>query len=265
MILLPNIIKSLQYEKEFMHLSSSFVSHAKNALSEVSEEQRSAAIQKETEEIILNARKKAIEITENAKAEAAAIVKTLEDSTRNLCAQMKIQSRQEGHETGLSEGKSEGFALGYQEGYEEGLARAENEYRYMSESFEEMTRDFIREKKSVIESFSDGLEASVLTVAKAVIKREIEINPEFLMQLAYDAVADCSKDAWIKIYISEKMMQTVSLNRPDFLENLKGDVKLIASADMSDTDCICETPAKIIDAGIDTQFENVTLNITGDR
>lgn len=264
MISLPNIIKSLQYEKEFIR-SSSFVNQVKSALAEVSEEQRNANAHRQSEDILSNAHKKAAEITEKAKEEAAAAVKTLEDSTRNLCAQMKIQSKQEGYEAGLNEGKREGIALGFQEGYEEGLTRAENEYRYMSERFEEMAQEFIKEKEKAVQSFSDDLEASVLTIAKAVIKREVEIHPEFLVQLAYDAIADCSANAWVKIYVSEKMMQMITENRPEITERLQGNVKLVANPEMSDTDCVCETPLKIIDAGIDTQFENIALNITGNQ
>lgn len=259
MILLPKIIKSLQCEMDIMRLPSTFVNTAIGALSGVSQEQPYSDMQKQAEEIISSARKKAVEITEKAEKEAADIVKMLEKSTQERCTQLMMQSEREGYEKGLLEGKTEGIPLGFQEGYEEGLARAENENRYMIDCLKEMTQDFSAEKERVLQSLYDGLDDLVLTIAKAVLKREVEIHPEFLAQSAFDAVSEYNADAWIKIYVSEKMHQTIMENRPDFLDSLQGNVKLIANSDMSDTDCVCETPTKMVDAGIDTQFENITL------
>jgi flagellar biosynthesis/type III secretory pathway protein FliH len=44
---------------------------------------------------------------------------------------------------------------------------------------------------------------------------------------------------------------------PNFTDHLGGNVKLIAAHGLNNSDCFCETPSQVIDAGVDMQFENI--------
>lgn len=43
------------------------------------------------------------------------------------------------------------------------------------------------------------------------------------------AISDYNAHSWIKIHISEKAMQTIAENQPDFVKNLEGNVKIVAN------------------------------------
>lgn len=177
MISLPNIIKSLQYEKDFL---SSFAGIA------ASEEQRTSKLRRQKEETLADARRQAGKILENAEKTALETLESLKKSAEAENERMWEKSQKEGYEKGLADGKNEGYSLGFQEGYDAGLLRAGNENRYMAECLKEMTQGFLHEKEDVMALFTAGLDDLTLQIAKAVLRREVEIHPEYLAKLAYD-------------------------------------------------------------------------------
>jgi len=255
---LPNIIKSAHYSKEKFHIASK--SAEPGGLRQIPvaiDEAPSFNLKQKQEELLVESLKKANSIVEKAHLEGMAMLQEIESSAKKRSELMRKSSQKEGYETGFDLGKNEGYPIGFQEGYEEGLRRAQNEYDYQIRSFEELNAAFETEKQNVMQTFKNGLDNLVFTIAKAVLKKEVSVHPEFLAQVAYDAITEYKEQSWVKLYLSEYSVKTLSENHPEFVQNLKGNVKLIADPNLTNSDCLCETPLQIVDAGIDTQFENI--------
>ncbi|MFA0815026.1 MAG: FliH/SctL family protein [Anaerofustis sp.] len=251
---MPNIIKTTNYSEN----SSSFVPNE----TDLQESKPSLIVaatdpQETAEAIVQEAKRKAAKEFDHTVKEAELIAAAIKDDAKRQSEEIKKRSKEIGFKEGFDTGKTQGYQDGFNEGYEEGLRRAGNENRSLRESLDEAVNAVNAQKEEQLNAFSDGLEELVLIIAKAVLKRETELHPEYLADVAYESIADYNAHAWIKIMLSEHSYQTLLENVPNFTDHLGGNVKLIAAHGLNNSDCFCETPSQVIDAGVDMQFENI--------
>lgn len=254
---LPNIIKTSNYNERIV--SSLGKTDRETISDDVTLLQQEAMLRpaETAEDILSEAKQKAAKAFEHTVKEAELIAAAIKEDAKRLGEEIKKQNAEHGYAEGFENGKTQGYTKGFEEGYEEGLKRAQNENRYVLDSLTEVANSIQAQKEERLEQFSDGLQDIVLLIAKAVLKYEVELHPEFLAQQAFEAISDYNAHAWIKIMVSESSYRTICENVPEFTQRLGGNVKLFANPELSNSDCMCETPSQMIDAGIDTQFANI--------
>ena len=140
------------------------------------------------------------------------------------------------------------------EGYKAGLEEARNDILDLRESI----ADFISAKKEVFEYIApDILEISV-EIARKIIKKELEQDPQAIITMILEVMENLSKDE-TKIIIRVNPMQAdlVREELPKALSAKGTEARITVTADDSveTGGCVFLTSNGIIDAGLDTQLE----------
>lgn len=140
------------------------------------------------------------------------------------------------------------------EGYKAGLEEARNDILDLRESI----TDFISAKKEVFEYIApDILEISV-EIARKIIKKELEQDPQAIITMILEVMENLSKDETkITIRVNPMQADLVREELPKALSAKGTEARITVTADDSveTGGCVFLTSNGIIDAGLDTQLE----------
>ena len=143
------------------------------------------------------------------------------------------------------------------EGYQAGLEQALSDVQDFKASLE----NFINAKQEVFEYIApDILEISV-DIAKKIIKKEIEQDPQELFNTIIDVLKTLPKDETkVTIRVNPAEVNTVKQSVPEFLNIAGLDAKIVVLSDeeVSEGGCLVVTTNGIVDATIETRIEVVS-------
>jgi flagellar biosynthesis/type III secretory pathway protein FliH len=191
----------------------------------------------------------------------------LKESTMRMneeCAQMKIRSYEDGYIQGLAEGKKEGHELGYQQG----LKIAEDEIREKNreaseKALNEINRmlETIENKKSeILDKFEADLGKLAVTIAQKIVKRELSTDDNTMQSIIQNVLESYRDQAWVKISVSPttaELLTRADCTIAQALQEVSNSVKIVAMPEMNNGDCQIDLPDRLIDAGIDTQMNQI--------
>lgn len=150
----------------------------------------------------------------------------------------------------------------FEEGYRLGLEKAQADM----EQFRDELSKFMNAKKDVFEYIApDILEISV-DIAKKILKREIETDPQIIIDTIIDVLKTVSKnEPKITIRVRPQSVQFVKDVLPSLSYEYGIDAKISVVADPSidDGGCVLETNNGIVDASVDTQLEIIKKALKG--
>ena len=150
----------------------------------------------------------------------------------------------------------------FEEGYRLGMEKAQADI----EQFRAELSNFMNAKKDVFEYIApDILEISV-DIAKKIIKREIETDPQMIIDTIIDVLKSVSKnEPKITIRVRPQAVQFVKDVIPNLTYQYGIDAKISVIADPSigDGGCVLETNNGIVDASVDTQLEIIKNALKG--
>lgn len=150
----------------------------------------------------------------------------------------------------------------FEEGYRKGLEDANEDL----ETFREEFKHFMNAKKDVFEFIApDILEISV-DIAKRIIKKEVESDPQVLMNTIIDVLKTVSKsEPKINIRVRPQAVQFIKDTIPDitYQYGIEAKVNIIADPSIEDGGCVFQTNNGIVDASIDTQLEIIKKALEG--
>lgn len=142
----------------------------------------------------------------------------------------------------------------FKEGYNAGIEKAQSDI----ESFKENLKEFLSAKQEVFEYIApDILEISV-EIARRIVKREIEQNPQIILDSILDVLKEISREeSRISLKVNPSQVSFVKENIPAIMETAGMDAKINVMSDdlISIGSCILHTSNGIVDATIDTQLE----------
>ena len=150
----------------------------------------------------------------------------------------------------------------FEEGYRLGLQKAESDI----ESFKKELDKFMNAKKDVYEYIApDILEISV-DIAKKIIKKEVESDPQVLINTIVDVLKTMSKsESKISIKVRPQSVQFIKDSIPNLTYQYGIDCKvnIIADPSVDEGGCVFQTNNGIVDASIDTQIEIIKKALDG--
>ena len=142
----------------------------------------------------------------------------------------------------------------FEEGYNLGLAKAETDINKFKSEFVK----FMNAKQEVFEYIApDILEISV-DIAKKIIKKEMETDPQVIINTIIDVLKSVSKsEPKVTIRVNPKSVDFVKDILPNITYEYGIETKINVNSDPSieDGGCIFQTNNGIVDASIDTQLE----------
>lgn len=150
----------------------------------------------------------------------------------------------------------------FEEGYRMGMEKAQADF----EHFRSELSNFMNAKKDVFEYIApDILEISV-NIAKKIIKREMETDPQIIIETIIDVLKTVSKnEPKITIRVRPQSVQFVKDVIPNLSYQYGIDAKISVVADPSveEGGCVLETNNGIVDASVDTQLEIIKKALEG--
>lgn len=150
----------------------------------------------------------------------------------------------------------------FEEGYRKGMEQANADMETFRNNFSE----FMNAPKNVFEYIApDILEISV-DIAKKIIKKEVESDPQVLVNTIVDVLKTVSKsEPKINIRVKPQAVQFIKDTLPNitYEYGIDAKVNIIADPSIEEGGCIFQTNNGIVDASIDTQLEIIKKAIEG--
>ena len=150
----------------------------------------------------------------------------------------------------------------FEEGYRKGLEKANADI----EEFRARVHEFMGAPKEVFEYVApDILEISV-DIAKKIIKKEIESDPQVLMNIIVDVLKSVSKnEPKINIRVRPQSVDFIKDTLPDmtYQYGIDSKINVISDPSIEEGGCVFQTNNGIVDASVDTQIEIIKKALEG--
>lgn len=140
------------------------------------------------------------------------------------------------------------------EGYKAGIEKAEAEIKEVKEAIME----FLKAKNRVFNMVAPTIFEISVDIAKKIIKKEVEQNPQIIFNTIIDVLKHLSKDeSRINIKVNPTQVSIVKGRLPELVTTAGIEAKLTVSPDenIEIGSCIVYTSNGIIDATVKTQLE----------
>ena len=150
----------------------------------------------------------------------------------------------------------------FEEGYRKGLEQASGDI----EQFKANIDNFMGAPKEVFEYIApDILEISV-DIARKIIKKEVEEDPQVLMNIIVDVLKTISKnEPRINIRVNPQSANFIKDSLPDttYQYGIDSKINIISDPSIENGGCVFQTNNGIVDASIDTQLEIIKKTLEG--
>ena len=152
----------------------------------------------------------------------------------------------------------------FEEGYRLGLEKASSDI----DAFKSQFAGFMNAKKEVFEYIApDILEISV-DIAKKIIKKELELEPQALINTIVDVLKTVSKnEPKIIIRVHPQSVQFIKDTIPNitYQYGIDSTINIVSDPSIENGGCIFQTNNGIVDASIDTQLEIIKKALVGEQ
>jgi flagellar assembly protein FliH len=150
----------------------------------------------------------------------------------------------------------------FEEGYRLGLEKANNDMQNFKNEFAK----FMNARKDVFEYIApDILEISV-DIAKKIVKKELETDPQVLINTIIDVLRTVSKnEPKITIKVHPQAVQFVKDTIPNitYQYGIESKINILSDPSIEEGGCVLQTNNGIVDASIDTQVEIIKKALEG--
>lgn len=141
-----------------------------------------------------------------------------------------------------------------QEGYKAGLEKAKADIEQIKES----VQSFLNAKQDVFEYIAPDILEISIDIAKKIVKKEIEQDPQILLDSILEVLNTLSKDETrVSIKVNPSQATLAKENLPEIIAStgIEAKVNIISDGTIDVGSCILQTSNGIVDATIDTQLE----------
>lgn len=173
--------------------------------------------------------------------------------------------REESRSRGFEEGKKEGTEQGRHEGFDEGMRRAEESERGLLEEMKRVLSDMEAQKTQILHDFEQDIQELALSIAQKVIKMEVNLQGDVMQSIILEAIKEYRDQEWVNISVSPRMADFLTAGDVAFLSTLREvspNVRIVASPERKDGDCLIDMPGEVLDVGVDTQMENIRRELS---
>lgn len=150
----------------------------------------------------------------------------------------------------------------YEEGYRLGIEKAQEDLK----TFRDELSQFMSARKDVFEYIApDILEISV-EIAKKIIKKELDEDPQVLMNTIVNVLKTVAKsEPKITIRVKPQAVQFIKDSIPNitYQYGIDAKINILADPSIEEGGCIFQTNNGIVDASIDTQLKIIKEALEG--
>ena len=150
----------------------------------------------------------------------------------------------------------------FEEGYRRGLEQANTDI----EHFRGVLQQFLGAPKEVFEYVAPDILEISIDIAKKIIKKEVETDPQVLVDTILDVLKTVSKnEPRINIRVNPQAAQFVKDTLPTvtYQYGIEAKINIISDPSIEEGGCVLQTNNGIVDASIDTQLEIIKKALEG--
>ena len=150
----------------------------------------------------------------------------------------------------------------FEEGYRLGLEKASADIEKLRSSFSA----FFNAKQDVFEYIAPDIMEISVDIAKKIIKKELESDPQAIINTIVEVLRTISKsEPKISIRVRPQSVQLIKDTLPNitYQYGIDSKISIIADPSIEDGGCIFQTNNGIVDASIDTQIEIIKKALEG--
>lgn len=150
----------------------------------------------------------------------------------------------------------------FEEGYRKGLEQAEADML----AFRKNMSTFMNATKNVFEYVAPDILEISIDIAKKVIKKEVETDPQVLINTIVDVLKTLAKnEPKINIRVKPQAVQFIKDTLPNitYQYGIDAKINIVADPSIEEGGCVFQTNNGIVDASIDTQVEIIKKALEG--
>ncbi len=150
----------------------------------------------------------------------------------------------------------------FDEGYRKGLEQANADI----ENFKNNFSKFMNATKDVYEYIAPDILEISIDIAKKIIKKEVESDPQVLINTIMEVLKTVSKnEPKISIRVRPQNAQFIKDTLPSvtYQYGIEANINVIADPSVEEGGCVFQTNNGIVDASIDTQLEIIKRALEG--
>lgn len=150
----------------------------------------------------------------------------------------------------------------FEEGYRKGLEQSLNDIN----DFKTKIHEFMGAPKEVFEYIAPDILQISVEVAKRVIKREVETDPQILIDTIIDVLKTVSRsEPKINIRVNPQAVTFLKDTLPGitYQYGIDAKINIISDPSIGEGGCVFQTNNGIVDASVDTQVEIIKKALEG--
>lgn len=152
---------------------------------------------------------------------------------------------------------------GYQEGYDLGLVEgkqaAEKQYDHLIDKVNELVHMATNDYHLTLEQSEQMIVELAMKTAEKIIRKKLLDDPTLFLNIVITAIQEIKDQSVIAIYLHPNNYEAIMKQKNELTHALDGDTKLSVFVDqkMTENECMITHPFGQIDAGIDTQLQQI--------
>lgn len=163
----------------------------------------------------------------------------------------------------IDEIEREAYERGFEAGEKAGLAMGEEKAKIILEKIENLLKDLLTLRKKMLTDLQAEIIELVTSIARKIILRELETEPETLLNMTKEALMKIERTGPITIKINPSLYNLFMRLKPE-LQNLHEDLIFDVDPSISAQGTIVVGPQEEVSTDIDEQLRNLIKEL-GER
>jgi flagellar assembly protein FliH len=161
------------------------------------------------------------------------------------------------HDMPAQELHSQIFDEGYQKGFQDGLKSERQKIDQAIITLHRIFEEVSQLRQKLCNEAETAIVSLSLAIARKLLQREIEINPNSILSIVRSALKNVVDSANVKIKANPSDIETIENHKGEFLELLGKDsgIKIESDGTIQAGGCLIETRFGDIDARLDEQYK----------
>lgn len=202
------------------------------------------------------------EIIRNAEKEAISILRDAENKLQEIMHQIEIEKQNWEIEKDhwIESAKQDGYADGFESGKQDGI----NEFKTLIDTAKDTIRLSKQDYLKNVEQSETTILHLGLKAAEKIIGFTLELNEDVFLNLVKKVIKEVKDHQDVQIHVHPKYYSLLLSQKEEikaYFNNPTTQIYIFPDDELNETDCIIESSFGRIDAGIDSQLNELKLKL----
>lgn len=163
----------------------------------------------------------------------------------------------------IEEGEREAYEKGFETGEKAGFDMGQQKAMVLMDKFENIIKELMDLKRKTIKEIEPQFIELAVSIARKIILRELETNPDEIVEITKEALKRLERTGQIVIKINSYLYDLFMKHKPDIL-NIHPDIVFDIDPSASPYGSVVMSPVEDVVTDVDVQLKNLIKEM-GDR